>query len=38
MTTSIIKVYDERYGKWYKNAKVALGLNDIVNLGMSKSV
>jgi hypothetical protein len=38
MPTSIIKVYDKRYGKWYENAKVALGWNGIVNLGMSKNV
>ena len=37
MATSIVKVYDKRYGQWYQNAKVALGWNGFVNLGMSKN-
>ena len=36
MNTSIVKVYDSKYGKWLKNAKVVLGWNGFVNLGMSK--
>lgn len=36
MATSIVKVYDSRAGKWLKNAKVVLGWNGFVNLGMSK--
>jgi len=36
MSTSIVKVYNARYGKWEKNAKVVLGWNGWINLGMSK--
>jgi len=38
MNTSIVKVYNEKYGRWEKNAKVVLGWNGIVNLGSSKAV
>jgi len=38
MATSIVTVYDRKYGKWADGAKVALGWNGIINLGMSKNV
>ena len=38
MNTSIIKVYNSKYGKWEKNAKVVLGWDGFLNLGMSKAV
>ena len=38
MNTSIVKVYDSKYGKWMKNAKVVLGWDGFLNLGMSKAV
>jgi hypothetical protein len=38
MSTSIVKVYNARYGKWEKDAKVVLGWNGWINLGMSKPV
>jgi len=38
MPTSIIKVYNESRGKWESRAKVVLGWNGFINLGMSKPV
>ena len=38
MATSIIKVYNNKYGKWERNAKVILGWSGMVNLGMSNAV
>ena len=37
MPTSVVKVYDKRYGQWAEGAKVVLGWNGFVNLGMSAS-
>jgi hypothetical protein len=37
MHTSIIKVYDKRYGKWYEGARVVLGWNGFFNLGSTKN-
>lgn len=36
MATSIVKVYNSRYGQWEENAKVVLGWNGFINLGMSR--
>lgn len=38
MKTSIIKVYNSRYGKWEKNAKVELHWNGFLNSGFSRPV
>ncbi len=38
MATSIIKVYNTRLGQWEQNAKVVLGWDGFVNLGMSDAV
>jgi len=38
MHTSIIKVYNSRYGKWEKNARVVLSWDGWLNSGMSKTV
>ena len=38
MATSIVKVYNSRRGKWEQRAKVVLGWDGILNLGMSKPV
>jgi len=38
MNTSIIKIYNARYGKWEKNAKVVLFWNGLLNSGFSKAV
>ncbi|TXB67943.1 hypothetical protein [Phaeodactylibacter luteus] len=38
MHTSIIKVYNGRYGKWEKNAKVTLHWGGLLNSGFSKAV
>jgi hypothetical protein len=37
MSTSIVKIYDRRYGQWAEGARVALGWNGFINLGMSKT-
>lgn len=38
MPASIVKVYNARYGKWEENAKVVLGWDGFINLGMSRPV
>ncbi len=38
MPTSIVKIYNKRYSKWFEGAKVALGWNGIVNLGVSRNI
>lgn len=36
MPTSIVKVYNARYGQWEENAEVVLGWDGFINLGMSR--
>lgn len=38
MATSIIKVYNVKYGQWERNAKVVLSWDGLINLGMSDPV
>lgn len=38
MSTSIIKVYNSRYGRWESNARVVLEWNGIASLGQSSPV
>ncbi len=38
MATSIIKVYNSKYGRWESRAKVVLGWDGFVNSGMSGQV
>lgn len=38
MATSIVKVYNNKYGKWEANAKVVLGWNGIASVGHSRPV
>ena len=38
MPTSIIKVYNTRYGKWEKNARVVLEWSGWTNLGQTNPV
>lgn len=35
MATSIIKVYNTRYGRWESNARVVLSWNGIASVGQS---
>lgn len=38
MPTSIVKVYNGKRGQWEVRAKVVLGWDGFLNLGMSKTV
>lgn len=38
MDVSIIKVYNSKYGKWEKGARVVLNWSGLLSSGMSKAV